>query len=151
MFSRKSPPELTNEGYARWLRAQRPPLPWFLALSVLEQETLAGLGDEYLQDFAVAVGYAVTDPQAADDGISAAGGDTQAEESLLRRLAAGFVQKIQTAREPEQAPLETPDVRPSETLSGFGERRTETHTTSGGARSAPKLFGVDPGVREVAP
>jgi hypothetical protein len=46
-FTRK--PDLTNAGYQRWLRAQRPPLVMFLRLSELEQEALAGMGDDYVQ------------------------------------------------------------------------------------------------------
>jgi len=137
----KKAPELTNDGYARWLRAQRPPLPWFLGLSAVEQETLATLGDEHAQDFAVAVGYAVADPHVADAGISAAEGDTHAEESLLRRLATNFAQQIQTAREPAQAPIGGDGSMPAETLAGFGARRTETHKAN---QARPTLFGMAP-------
>ena len=39
--------DLTTDAYRRWLRAECPPLPWFLTLSQVEQEAMAGLGDEH--------------------------------------------------------------------------------------------------------
>ena len=43
--------DLTTEAYRRWLRALQPqPIAWFLSLSELEQEALAGLGDDYVAD-----------------------------------------------------------------------------------------------------
>ena len=51
MFGRRNQlPPLTNDTYARWLRAQRPPLPMFLGLSEIEQEALAGIGDDYVSE-----------------------------------------------------------------------------------------------------
>lgn len=144
-FRRKTPaPELTNEAYARWLRAQRPPFAMFLGMSELEQEALARLGDESLQDFAVAIGYAVADPRAADAGISAAQGDTGAEETLARRLAAAFAAKLTAKAPPPPAPAGTPTSMPRETLAGFGERRVEEHKRANGRPVAPTLFGRQP-------
>lgn len=117
IFRRRKPaPELTSDGYRRWLRAQRPPLPWFLDLSELEQETLAQLGDEQLQDFAIAIGYAVRDPDAADQGVAAAAGDADAEASLAVRLAS----KILGSMPQKTAPTSYPG---NGTMAGLGERR----------------------------
>ena len=66
---RKTPPPapLTNDAFARWLRAKSPqPLAFFLSLGELEQETLAGLGDDYTEDLMIASAFATRDPDAAD-------------------------------------------------------------------------------------
>ena len=124
MFRRKKAPELTNDAYRRWLRAQRPPLALFLGLSELEQEALAELGDEHAADFAVAVGYAVADPQAADAGVSAAQGDAAGDESLALRLAEGLAQKLAGRTPPPPVPAGS---MPRETLAGFSGRRQVEH------------------------
>lgn len=98
MIFRRPRLALSNEGYRRWLRAQRPPMVWFLGLSEIEQEQLALLGDEHAQDLAIAMGYAIQDPQAADAGVSAAGGDLAAEETLARRLASGLAERLLAKR-----------------------------------------------------
>lgn len=60
-FRRRQPPEvaLTNEAYARWLRACRPPLPWFLSATELEQEQMALIGDQHVETLGAAVGIAL--------------------------------------------------------------------------------------------
>lgn len=78
---------LTAEAFARWLRAQRPELKWFLALPEDEQETLATIGEQYISDVAVAVSYAIKDPQVAELGARMAAGDDAAELSLLQMVA----------------------------------------------------------------
>lgn len=141
MFFRRRKPPLTSAAYDRWLRAQRPPLLDFLKLSEVEQEALALIGDEYMQDLAVAIGYAVRDPQAAGDGIGAARGDATAEESLVRQLAAGFAKAI-AAKATAKPPKPEPWSPPKESFAGFGERKTTTVTDN--ARKRPKLFGQEP-------
>lgn len=138
MFRRKKPP-LTSEAYRRWLRAQRPPLLDFLRLSDVEQEALAMLGDEYVQDVAVAFGHAAANPQAAGDGIGAARGDAIAEESLVRQMAAGFAKAI-TAKASAKPPAQ-PWTPPRETFAGFGARQTSS--TVDDARARPRLFGQE--------
>ena len=90
MFRKKPKPtqvDLTNEAYSRWLRAGRPqPIPWFLNLHPEEQEQCAILGDEHNQDLAVAVGYAIADPQLADASLDA-DDNPDSEDLILRRLA----------------------------------------------------------------
>lgn len=80
--------ELDAARYTRWLRACRPPLPWFLALSEAEQETLAGLAEAWQQDILIAAGWAIRDPEAAALGVRAQAGDAAAEDELLRRAMA---------------------------------------------------------------
>lgn len=136
MFTRRKPP-LTTDAYRRWLRAQRPPLTEFLRLSDVEQEALAMLGDEYMQDVALALGAVVANPQAARDGVHAARGDATAEESLVRQIAAGFAKAIAAKTPPAQK--WTP---PEESFAGFGERqRSETVEKNG--KPKPTLFGQE--------
>lgn len=134
------PPEvdLTEESYYRWLRAQRPPLPMFLEMSELEQETLARLGDNYVQDVAVAIGYAVHDPRTADEGLSAAEGDTDAEAALAQKIALGLMQKLQGTR--EAAPQATPVENAALTMAGSVSRGAEPLN---GTQKVRKLFGKE--------
>lgn len=85
--------DLTGEAYRYWLRAGRPDFHWFLAQDAIVQESLAQIGDEFLADVAIAIGYAVADPELADAG-SAAVTDTDAEEQLIRRVAAGAAARL---------------------------------------------------------
>ena len=73
-------PEVTNEAYARWLRAQKPP-DWFWAMSLLEQEQLACLGEEY-------VGICI------DAGVEA-GTKPESEAEQVQRLVREALQKPQ--------------------------------------------------------
>ena len=139
IFQRKKAPELTNEAHARWLRAGRPPYTLFPGLSEIEQEALAQIGDDHDTDRAIALGYAIADPRAADDGVSAVQGDAGAEESLARRLAEGLIGKLAGSKAPPSP--DAPTSMPRETLAGFGERRAETHTDNS---AKPSLFGRQP-------
>lgn len=142
MFWRKKPGpvDVTTDAHARWLRAGRPPYEAFMRMPQIEQEALAAVGDEFDTDRAIALAYAIADPQAADAGVDAVDNST-AEETLVRRLASGFVEKIQKARQSEQAPPSEPPKPPRESMAGFGDRRSETHTDR---RRAPTLFGEEP-------
>jgi hypothetical protein len=135
MFSKKRLPDLTNEAYERWLRAQRPPFEWFLRLSEVEQEQLAMLGDAHAQDFAVACGYAIRDPEAADAGMSALQGDDEAEATLAMKMAQGFASKLMQMQQPQ----EPPRPRTQRTMAGFGERRAIEENKAAG----PTLWGVE--------
>jgi len=112
---KKDVPEVTNASYARWLRAGRPPFEFFLGLSDLEQECLAGIGDEFVQDICVAIGYGVADPQAADAAISAVD-DPAEEEALLRQMVAGAARRS----------LGNDDAPPGPTMGGVSERGRAT-------------------------
>jgi hypothetical protein len=134
MLWKQRQPDLTNAGYERWLRAQRPPFDWFLRLSELEQEQLAMLGDAHVQDIAVAIGYTVRDPEAADAGMSAMQGDADGEATLAARLAQGLANKLINERSPEE-----PRQPAQRTMSGFGSRKTAE-----ASRPAPAtLWGVE--------
>lgn len=87
-------PVVTTAVYGRWLRAQRPPFQWFAELPELEQEALAGVGDGYVENLAIAVGFAVQDPAAAASGIDTQRGDPEAEAELLGRMAAATVRRM---------------------------------------------------------
>jgi len=116
--SKKNIVELTDEAYARWLRARSPqPLSFFLGLAESEQEALALLGDEYTQDLCLGIGFAVQDPvgaQAGLDASSAGSGD------LLSQLAMIAAQKSQDA--PTSDAGEMRRSRPI-TMGGVTERR----------------------------
>lgn len=129
-------PVVTNDSYRRWLRAQRPPWGWFLRLAEVEQEQLAIIGDEQLQDLAVAIGYAVADPRAADAGIAASAGDTEAEESLAKQVAAGLIQRILARPAPRAAAV----ASPGESLGGFGDRRQNRLREAVEAKTAGRKF-----------
>ena len=134
MIFRKPKPELTNDAYARWLRAQRPPLSMFLALSELEQEALAGIGDDYVAESAMAIAYAIN--PALVDGNKVADEPQDSESSLARRLAEGLIGRL-SGQGPKPPPLKS---MPTETMAGFGDRHVEHHQEP----HRPKLFGRDP-------
>lgn len=146
LFRRKPPPEVSNDSYRRWLRAQRPPWLWFLGLSELEQEQLAILGDEHLGDVATAIGVALHGPGAPDEAATAAGngeGALQAEESLLRQVAAAMVSKITAQR--AAAPRPAPVAEQPSTMSGIAGRRVAAEKARHDARNGGRrLFGRAP-------
>lgn len=109
-FRRQPLPVVTNEAFARWLRAGSPPWLWFLSRSEVEQEALALIGDEIQRDRAIAIGYAVADPRVAELGAAAQAGDVEAEASLARSLVADLAAKVAAKA-------------PRETFGGFGSRR----------------------------
>ena len=122
ILRKKTPPPVTNDSYRRWLRAGCPPFEWFMRQGSLEQEQLAILGDEHQQDLAIAVGYAVSNPHAAEAGMQAAAGDADGDAGLAAQVAGNLIQKImQGAR--------TPAVqRAADTMSGLGARKRESVT-----------------------
>lgn len=122
MFRRRRQPLLDEESYARWLCAGRPqPVTWFLELDADEQEALAQLGDAYAQETAVAIGYAVRDPEAAHAGM-APGDDVEAEERLAVRRAVAAAQGI-ISQMGASVSRESPEEE-APTMAGlFGEKR----------------------------
>ena len=93
------------------------------------------LGDAHAQDFAVACGYAIRDPEAADAGMSALQGDDEAEATLAMKMAQGFASKLMQMQQPQEPPR-APTQR---TMSGFGERRTTEENKAAG----PTLWGLE--------
>lgn len=125
-------PTLTNDAYGRWLRAQRPPLPWFLALSEPEQEQLAMIGDEHIVDVIHAVVTAAKHPDAIEAVAPAA--EPESEAAAIAQLVAASLAKRGEAR---SAAPSSPKTRRPTTMSKIGREPTE-------AKRAPrKLFGVE--------
>lgn len=126
-FGRKKQQEvdLTREAYGRWIRAQRPqPIAWFLAQSEDHQEAMAEVGDEYTEDLCVSMGIAIADPIAADAGLDA-DTNTDSEELLVRKLAAGAIARhLQGGQESPSRPVE-PIVQERATMGGISQRRQE--------------------------
>lgn len=134
MFRRKPKQvELTRESYAWWLRAQRPDLRWFLGLSAVEQESLAQLGDEYVQDWILALSYSVQNPEAAEAGLDAAN-DVESEEQLVATLARNFAARLGTPNIPAPAPPAP------QSMGGFGERRAASEARQRSERLAGRSF-----------
>lgn len=114
LWPKKKPdPELTDESFTRWLRAGRPPFTWFLGQSEDNQERMAAMGDAYVQDVCVGIGWAVRDPAAAEAAVGAAGGDKDAEVSLVQQLASQVLARMTGS----QGHAGTPDVPPRDSKS----------------------------------
>lgn len=105
-------PDLTNEAYARWLRAGRPPFEWFLGLSIEEQEQLAILGDDHRTDTCIAIGWAVRNPEAAGAGAAAAAGNLDAEIGFVQQLASAALEKM-VRKQPKPRPTASGGMRPT--------------------------------------
>lgn len=128
-WSHKSPVDASPAGYARWLRAYRPPLDWFLRLSELEQEALAQVGDSHAIEAAVVVAEVAADPATAADVEHARAGDVESEVSLAQQLIRGLAQQVTAGRRPAAGPPQAADpndVPGTTTAAGFGSRRSET-------------------------
>lgn len=127
---------LDEAGFERWMRANRPPLPWFLGLQELEQERLAQLGDLHSQDVCLGIGYAVRDPD-----IAKAGRDPQnieGETALLELMLRGAM-----ARTPNAQPQH--DRIPQPTMGGIKQRQTKIQERKAEERaSGLRLFGRAP-------
>lgn len=131
--------ELTRESYAWWLRAQRPDLRWFLGLSAVEQESLARLGDEYVQDWIIALSYSVQNPEAAEAGLDAAD-DVESEEQLVATLARNFAARLGTPNVPNGTPDVPPAARQPDSMGGFGERKAASQAKQRSERAAGRSF-----------
>jgi len=107
---------LTNESYARWLRAQRPPYDVFFRLSEEEQETLAGLGDDHARERATMLGFAIADPELME--AMSDPGSAESEDFLLGRIAEGAKTRLSPETLIEQSP-------PPVTMGGIGARRED--------------------------
>ena len=144
LFRRTPPAPLTNDAYVRWLRARSPqPIAFFLKLSDLEQETLAGLGDDYEEDLAIALAYAIRDPDAAALGVGREDdSDIDIEETLTARVGAAILQA--------HKPPEAPRARRPPTMGGRGERRAQREQADRDARDeGRRLMGRSPDPQKV--
>jgi hypothetical protein len=131
-FRRTKQPTVTNEVYLRWLRAQRPPWLWFLSLSEMEQEHVAGLGDIYVQE-AIAMGHDLAEAPEAG---------AQTEETIARQIAS-VAAKAMASR--AQAPPQAPPAAEPVSMGGLSERRAQADAARQEARDAGRsLFGRAP-------
>lgn len=116
--------ELTSEGYRRWLRAQRPPFTWFLALPEDQQEALAAVGDEQTQEFLLGMAATILRPEAAAAALSGQqvmtqAGPTDQEAELVAATAAAAARRLLDASQPPAPPREVL------TMAGVRERRRD--------------------------
>lgn len=128
--------ELTSTAYLRWLRAGRPDFRWFLAQAEDVQETLAKLGDDYIQDVAIAIGYACQDPALAEAGIE---DDAESDGVIARRAAQAVIARLVGAQQTADVGPGTRPAAKRETFVGRAERQTPAKP--GGP--APKLMGKE--------
>lgn len=132
--------DVTNEAFSQWLRAQRPPWAWFLALSELEREQLALLGDEYVRDVIVSLGYAVADPTLAEASVELESGRGSGDAVFAQRLAEKLARRIaETRRNGGSEPHTTRSDAP-EGFAGFGRRRAGADTEPPEGRSPGAAF-----------
>jgi hypothetical protein len=101
--------EVNATSFGQWLRAHRPPWAPFFALSDVEREHLASIGDAYLLDMAVMFGHALANPGAAQAGIAAHGGD---DVALTTAVVDGLLAKLASVKPAEKRP----------TMAGIGAR-----------------------------
>jgi len=147
MIRRKTPPTVTNESYRRWLRAHRPSWAWFFGLTELEQEQLALIGDEHLQDLIISAGYAIQDPALADASIGAQNGEARGEEVLAKRMVDGLAAQIMARQmaETTQSRLAARRAPAEPTLAGFGARKDAAEQARAQiSKKQPRLFGRAP-------
>lgn len=131
--------ELSNVAYARWLRAGSPqPLVEFLTYDEDHQETLAGIGDDYIEDVAETNAGAIADVLTAmAEGLAEggaqppdAGGD---EGDYAANLALGAL----GAKTPQNRPRQPRGPRPL-SMAGVTERRAERIQADQDDADAPK-------------
>lgn len=114
---------VTNESYARWLQAQRPPFDWFHRQPVLAQESLAEQGAIHRIESMIQIGEAVRDPELFEAQTYATT-DPEAEEVLVRRLAAKTVAEM-VGSEAGQIVAEQPESAGGVSMAGLIQRRDE--------------------------
>ena len=126
---------ITNDGYARWLRAQRPPWEFFFTLSELEQEQLASIGDQQTEDVAYTVSLMINHADAYQPGRGMMGGDAEAEASTALRAAQSMA-----------ASLSSPQQDQPTGMAGIGSRISPDlqFRTEGQPKHGPALFGKEP-------
>lgn len=127
--------EVTNDSYARWLRAGRPDFFWFLGLSEINQEQLAVIGDEYIHDVVVAAGYAVRDPDLAQATVEVNSGQATGEEAMARRMMDTLIGKL-IRRDAARSSAAPQRAAPGPTMAGFGSRASKPSS------AAHQLFGA---------
>jgi len=122
---RRNPPNVldcTEQSYAYWLRAQRPPFEWFLGLDPVTQAGLARIGDDYVA-------------QCIEDG-SAVAQEAVDEETQIRRVAAGMVGDILGG----QGAPRTRTIVHEPSMAGVGSRRVQGNLDRQGDKDGGRCF-----------
>lgn len=127
--------ELTKESYLYWLKANKPPLEWFLSLPMDQQAALASIGEEFTRTNWLDLAYCIKDPEAVDAVLSM--DEAKQEEILIERMARSVV----SAAVQSLAPKNTDEVR--KTLSGFGKTK-EVLQPKNQKMDTVDIFGVNP-------
>ncbi len=132
-----------NAAYARWLRAGSPqPMLDFVAYGEDEQETLAQIGDDYVEDCAETSASAISDVlNAVFEGMAVGGGAGPVDEGdLAESLARGAL----NGQSPQNAPG-AHQGRKRRTMGGVTKRRAERIKADADDRDAPRrLLGFLP-------
>lgn len=118
-------------GYARWLRAQRPPFDWFFSMNEDEQEALAQVGDGATSNLALEIAEAIHNPELRAAEVQ---GDSQKVEETLamqiaEHVAEGMARRHGVGRQPAPAP-QAPATVEGPTLSGIKKDEFEFRRTS---------------------
>lgn len=129
---------MDEPAFLRWLRAGRPPMPWFIGLAEIEQERLSQLGDQYSQDTCLGIGYAVRDPDIAragrDPDANGGEGEVLLLEALLRAQAAKAAGMPATGRT---------DSPPQPSMAGLARRKEAAQAARQASQpDASILFGA---------
>lgn len=132
---------LSNVAYARWLRAGSPqPLVEFLTYAEDQQETLAGIGDEFAGDRAEALAEEiVAEISAIFEGAGLApSGAVDGEDAFAEQHALAALQGLQNA------PGST-HVKQPRTMGGVTRRREERRVQEQRDHDAPmRMAGIAP-------
>tara|TARA_R110000744_G_scaffold130994_2_gene238976 strand:+ start:436 stop:897 length:462 start_codon:yes stop_codon:yes gene_type:complete len=148
-FSRSEPTfevALDNDSLDRAIRAGvQFPLEWFLSQSPEIQETIASRRDYWMEDWVVAAGYAILDPERTRLALEAEDGSEEAEATLaglnVRELAEAMGRRAATER-----PTETRGSNPL-SMSGLGERQREATEKREAGRRKKSFFNAEESVK----
>lgn len=132
---------LDDAALDRAIRAGVPfPLEWFLQQTPEVQETIAARRDLWLEDLAVALGYAALDPERMRLAREAEAGDDAAEAALVELNARTIAEQMgRHAASGGAAPAQRP---PAPSMAGLGKRRLEAAAKREAARRKGALFGA---------
>ena len=144
-FKKPTVGTLSNVAYARWLRAGSPqPLIGFLVYGEDYQETLAGIGDDYVEDCAETAAGAIAEVLTATiEGLAEgnAGGEGSGDEG---DFAAQIAAKVLGAQGPQIDAGAKPGPRAA-TMGGVTKRRSERIKADKDDRDEPRrLCGLLP-------
>ena len=145
-FRRSPPPPVVLDDAAldRAIRAGvQFPLDWFLFQTPEVQETIAARRDLWLEDLALAIGYATLDPERMRLASAAEDGDEAAEAALVELNARTVAERMGRQAAARGAGAEQRPAAPS--MAGLGKRRLEAAAAREAARRKGALFGAGSG------